>query len=210
MSLQSQEILTEAHELSESVISSMHDFDPELLSRLQSDTVVLTRRFEYNRNLEDLTKAISITRRALASPILGTRKWKFQQLLGIQLGYLFQKTEKKDDIEAAITSLQAAVEVERLSPADKAVSLDEYGKVLFARFKLNNKKADLEQAIKVYKEALEIWGSENDSIVSCMNNLGNAMVTMFEMTADPRELPSDNHSSYGRPRRTGTFSSHFS
>ncbi len=180
------EMLTEAYHLNESLISTSITDNVEVLQKLQSMSLTLTKRFGLTNAPDDINKAISLAERALASPSLAvSAKWKFQQILGIQFGCRFQVTEHKDDLKKGISSLSEALAFDGLSELDKAMTLREYGKLLFQNYKLLKQETDLEEAIKSLETASALCGKDTETKVLCINDLANAFLVRFENTGNP-------------------------
>ncbi|KAF8804104.1 hypothetical protein BYT27DRAFT_7194837 [Phlegmacium glaucopus] len=189
ISLKSQNLLTEAYQLSDGLLNSMGDYDSDLLLRLQTTALLLMQRFEIRGIIDDIDKAISLTRRALASPLMNNSlRWNFQKILGVQLNYRFNLTEQPDDLQTAVETLKITVSTTELVGVEKAKCLREYGKTLFAQYKMKKKEEDLEEAIKSYKTAIELF-DDNDhvSMMDCLNDLGNAMLVKFDNEGNPND-----------------------
>ena len=186
LSLRSQDLLTEACQLSDDLLSSMGDYDLGLLPRLQKTALLLMRRFDLVGNIDDVDKAISLTNRALASPLMkDSLRWEFQRDLGIQLNYRFDLTEQPEDLRIAIENLEVAVSATGLAKVEKASCLREYGKALHTQYKVEKKEGCLEKAIALYNEAIELLDNNNQLIVLCLNDLADTTLTKFVNDGHP-------------------------
>jgi tetratricopeptide (TPR) repeat protein len=185
--LKSQDLLTEAYQLSNGLLSAMGDHDTDLLPRLQKTALLLIRRFDLVGIPEYVDKAISLTNRALASSLMNdSLRWKFQKNLGIQLIYRFNLTEQLNDLKTALEILEVAASATGLTKVEKANCLREYGKALFTQYKAQ-KEGGLEEAISLYKEAIELLDNNEHSIVYCLNDLANATLIIFENDGRPND-----------------------
>ena len=195
LSLKSQDLLTEAYELSDGLLNSLGDYDPGLLQRLQRTALLLMRRFDLVGNIDDVDKAISLTNRALASPLMNdSLRWVFQKNLGIQLSYRFNLTEQPDDLRTALENLEVGVSATGLAKHDKAECLREYGRVLFTQYKVDKKTGGrLDEAIKIYKDAIELVDNNDQTIVYCLNDLANATLVKFENGCRPDDADQAIH-----------------
>lgn len=194
LSLNSQDLLTEAYQLSDGLLSSMGDYDTGLLPRLKKTALLLMRRFDLVGIIDDVDKAISLTNRALASPLVNdSLRWDFQENLGIQLCYRFNLTAQPNDLQAALENLKAAVSATGLAKVEKANCLREYGKALFTQYKVNKKAGRLDEAIKLYKDAVELMNSNDEPIVNCLNDLANATLVKFENDGRPNDADEAIH-----------------
>jgi len=189
ISLRSQDFFTEAYQLSDGLLKSMGDYDNDLLPRLQTTALLLTQRFELGGIIDDIEKAISLTRRALASPLMNkSLRWNFQKNLGVQLTYRFNSTEQPNDLQTGIETLKVAVSTPELVGVEKANCLREYGKVLFAQYKMKKNEEDLDEAIKSYKAAIELLNDDNDvPMMNCLNDLANATLIKFDNEGRPND-----------------------
>ncbi|KDR73008.1 hypothetical protein GALMADRAFT_745166 [Galerina marginata CBS 339.88] len=182
LSLRSQDVLAEAYQLSVKMLEMTSEHGPEIIERLLSTTVLANRQFDLSGDLKDIEKAISHTRRA-SSFLTDSQRWKFLQIIGVQLGYRFQITNNPNDLEESVLSLKTAVDtVGDLTNFDRATNLREYGKVLFARFRFRQNQEDFDGAVQSLQAAVELFGPDNSAIVSAINDLGNAMTVQFEKT----------------------------
>jgi tetratricopeptide (TPR) repeat protein len=187
-SLKSYDLLNEAYYLSDGLLSSTGDADMDLLPRLQQTALLLMRRFDLVGIIEDVDKAIFLTTRALASPLMtDSFRWRFKRNLGIQLSYRFNVTEQPNDLRMALENLEVAVSATGLSKVEKAICLREYGRVLFTQSKVEKKEGRLDEVIKLYKEAIDLLDENDQSIVSCLNDLANATLIKFENDGRPND-----------------------
>ena len=199
LSLKSQDLLTEAYQLSDGLLSSMGDYDTDLLSRLKRTALLLMRRFDLIGIIDDVDKAISLTNRALASPLMNdSLRWMFQKNLGIQSCYRFNSTEQPNDLQTALENLEAAVSATRLAKVgiakvEKANCLREYGRALFIQYNANKKAGCLDEAIKLYKDAIELMDNNDEPIIYCLNDLANAMLVKFEDDGRPNDADQAIH-----------------
>ena len=195
LSLKSQDLLTEAYQLSDGLLSSMGDYDTGLLPRLKKTAWLLMRRFDLVGIIDDVDKAISLTNRALASPLMNNSlRWMFQKNLGIQLSFRFNVTEQPNDLQTALENLAVAVSATGLTKDNKAECLREYGKVLFTQYKVSKKtEGRLDEAIKIYKDAIELMDDNNQTIVYCLNDLANATLIKFENDGRPDDADQAVH-----------------
>ncbi|KAF8896885.1 CHAT domain-containing protein [Gymnopilus junonius] len=191
VSLQSQQVFAEAYRFSEKAMTLTNGESPDILSRWLSASSIATRLFELTNDLKYIENAISVVRRALASPVLGgVKRWKFQQLLGVQLSYRFKVSEKPRDLDEAVLSLKAAVDTtaEGLTDADKADNLREYGKALFARFQVSKRPDDFDSAVEALKKAVILFGPDKMTVVDASNDLANAMTIQFDKTGKLKDI----------------------
>ena len=195
LSLRSEDLLTEAYQLSDGLLSSMGDYDKDILSRLKQTALILLRRFQLSdTGIDDVDKAISLIRRALAHPLMNdSLRWKFQKDLGVALGYRFNSTEQPSDLQTAIETLEVALSATGLAKAEKATCLREYGKLLFTRYKVERKAGNLEEVIKSFKTAMELLDNSNWLIVYCLNDLANATLVKFENDGHPSDADQAIH-----------------
>lgn len=114
-------------------------------------------------------------------------RWKFQKNLGIQLTYRFNLTEQSNDLKTALENLEVAASATGLTKVEKANCLREYGKALFTQYKAEKKEGGLEEAITLYKEAIELLDNHEHSIVYCLNDLANATLIIFENDGRPND-----------------------
>ena len=193
LSLKSEDLLTEAYQLSDGLLSSMGDFDAELLLTLEKTATLLMRRFNLVGNIGDVDKAISLTNRALASSLMDdSLRWMFQKNLGVQLTFRFDATEKPEDLRIALENLEVAVSATGLAKVEKAKCLREYGKALFIQYKVSKKEGRLDEAIKIYKDAIELM-DDDLTIVHCLNDLANATLVKFENDGRPDDADQAVH-----------------
>ena len=190
LSLKSVDLLTEAYQLSDGLLSSLGDYDAQLLPTLKKTSTLLMRRFDLVGTIDDIDKAISLSNRALASPLMtDSLRWTFQKNLGIQLTFRFNVTEQPNDLRMALENLEVAVSATGLAKDEKAKCLREYGKTLYAQYKAGKKKKKqgerLDEVIKIYKDAIELLDDNNHSIVYCLNDLANATLFRFENDGRP-------------------------
>ena len=185
----SQEMLSEAFQLYDGIIRSTGEYNFQLIPQLEAAALALISRYELGGQIDDLQNAISFTERGLSSPLLAnTDKWRFQRLLGVQLGYRFKALEDRKDMESAISYLKAVLDTPGLEEKEQASTLSEYGKVLFLNYKDLHKEEDLNQAEESFKTAIEIWGQEHEDVPATFNDLGNAMLIRFENTGHSEHL----------------------
>ena len=187
LSLKSQDLLTEAYQLSDGVLSSMDDHDTDFLPWLKKTAMLLMRRFDLVGVIDDVDKAISLTNRGLASPLMSdSLRWMFQRNLGIQLSFRFNLTEQPNDLRTALENLEVAVSASGLAKTEKAKCLREYGRALFTQYKMSrNTRGRLDEAIKIYKDAIELMDDNDETIVFCLNDLANATLVKFENDSRP-------------------------
>lgn len=196
LSLKSQDLLTEAYQLSDGLLSSMGDNDTGLLARLKKTAWLLMQRFDLVGGvIDDVDKAISLTNRALASPLMNdSLRWMFKKHLGIQLSYRFNLTEQPNDLRTALENLEAAVSTTGLANDEKTECLREYGKILFTQYKVSKKTGGrLDEAIKIFKDAIELMDDNDQTIVFCLNDLANATLIKFENDGHPDDADQAVH-----------------
>ena len=195
LSLKSQDLLTEAYQLSDGLLNSMGDYDTGLLPRLKITALLLMRRFDLVGIIDDVNKAISLSNRALASPLMNdSLRWMFQKNLGIQLSYRFNLTEQPDDLRTALENLEVAVSATGLANNDRADCLREYGRGLFTQYKVSKKTGGrLDEVIKIHKDAIELVDDNDQAIVFYLNDLANATLIKFENDGRPDDADQAVH-----------------
>jgi tetratricopeptide (TPR) repeat protein len=81
-----------------------------------------------------------------------------------------------------------------LAKDEKADCLREYGKALFAQYNVSKEKGgSLDEAIKMYKDAIELMDDNNHAIVDCLNDLANATLDKFENDGRPNDADQAIH-----------------
>lgn len=190
LSVDSPDMVREAQELSGQVLDSINEYNPDFFSVSLNTAVLLTRRYMESEDTEYVEKAIAVTRRALSSSLIGERRWKFEQILGIQLGYRFQASENIADLEEGILSIKAAMDTttDNLTSFDRGTNLSHYGLLLFQRFKMLQKREDLDASIHSLETSLDIFGPEQNSVAAVYNDLGIAFNVKFEITGKVEDV----------------------
>ena len=106
----------------------------------------------------------------------------------------FNLTEQPNDLQTALENLEAAVSATGLTNDDKAECLREYGKALFTQYKVSKKTGGrLDEAIKIYKDAIELMDDNDHTIVYCLNDLANATLIKFENDSRPDDADQAVH-----------------
>ncbi|KAF9554918.1 hypothetical protein CPC08DRAFT_151912 [Agrocybe pediades] len=190
LSIGSPDMVAEALEFSQQALNVLSEYNADFFRVSLNTGILLARQYLHTGDAEYIEKAVTVTRRALASPFIGQHKWKFEQILGIQLGYRYQATENASDLDEGITLLKGTIDtaVTGLTSFDRGTSLNHYGRSLHERYKLSRKPQDLDLAIESLKASIVEFGPEESSITDVYNDLGNTSSSLFETTGKVEDI----------------------
>lgn len=152
--------------------------DPDRgVSHLSNLSGALQRRYMDSGNQPDLDEALATARQAVtASP--GTAS--FRHNLASALGLQYQAKSQPGDLEAMITEEREALRHNPSAGRERAAQLSELGVGLRARYDLTGRIADLDEGIKVQRQAVEETPSADPAGLAIrLNALGTALTSRY-------------------------------
>ena len=121
-------------------------------SHLSNLSGALQRRYMHNGNQRDLDEALATARQAVAaSP--GTAS--FRHNLASALGLQYQASSEPSNLDAMIAEERRALRHDPSAGRERAAILSELGVGLRASYDLTGRVAELDESIKVQREAIE-------------------------------------------------------
>ena len=150
---------------------------------------VFLRRFWARGSMDDLNRALSCWRRAVAATAEGSPDLpSILNNLGTGLRTRFARTGRLEDLEEAIRVSQAAVAATAEGSPDLPARLNNLGTGLSTRFGRTGRLEDLEEAIRVYQAAVAPTAEGSPDLPMYLNNLGTGLSTRFGRTGRLEDL----------------------
>ena len=137
----------------------------------------LQRRYMHNGNQRDLDEALATARQAVtASP--GTAS--FQHNLASAAGLQYQASGRPTDLDAMIAEEREALHHDPSGGRERAAMLSELGVGLRASYDLTGRVAELDESIKVHREAIEQTPPTHPAGLAIrLNALGTALTARY-------------------------------
>jgi tetratricopeptide (TPR) repeat protein len=146
-------------------------------SHLSNLSGALQRRYMHNGDQRDLDEALAIARQAVtASP--GTAS--FRHNLASALGLQYQASGQPADLDAMIAEEREALHHDPSAGRERAAKLSELGVGLRASYDLTGRVAELDESIKVHREAIEETPPTDPAGLAIrLNALGTALTARY-------------------------------
>lgn len=141
---------------------------------------LLTERFKHSGSMDDLDRAINVTRNAIDAPHDTPLQVEFSLILGDILGVRFKHTGSMDDLNEAISIFNNAVEATPHDDPFRVGWLNKLGVLLGRRFSRLGLIDDLNQAIKVSSDAIDATPHDDLDRAFRLHHLGNFLYRRFD------------------------------
>ena len=153
-------------------------------SHLSNLSGALQRRYMHNGNQPDLDEALATARQAVAaSPVTASFRHNLASALGLQY-----QASSEADLDAMIAEERQALRHDPSAGRERAAMLSELGVGLRASYDLTGRVAELDESIKVQREAIEETPQTDlAGMAARLNALGTALTARygrFEQMAD--------------------------
>jgi CHAT domain-containing protein len=150
---------------------------------LSSLGTALMERYQRQGALADLESAILYAERSLEIVLEDSpQRNRTLVLLGSLYRQRFEQTRNDGDIQRAILLLQESLRT--ASSLNRPFSLTNLGSALLNRYGHAGVRADLDRAVAVQREAVSLTPPGDRSFLIRLNNLANALSTLFAVTSD--------------------------
>jgi tetratricopeptide (TPR) repeat protein len=158
-----------------------------------SIAMVLQRRFEETRNVDDITQVISHCENAISlisSGPVPNHPLFFAVYNFTGNAYLSRFTciHKLQDLDHAISHHQKAVQSTPSDHRDLPKNLKDLGNSYLLRFEYTGDLQDTERAISHYKKAVKSAPSGHPDLLAYLSNLGNSYSCRFLRTGNPQDI----------------------
>ncbi|KAK4113092.1 hypothetical protein N656DRAFT_836594 [Canariomyces notabilis] len=120
--------------------------------------------------------------------------------LAIQVYLSYERTNSRSDIDLAVVSAQAAVDLTQEDDPDKLGRINNLGVMVASRYERTGAMGDLEETIGVARRAVAATPDDHPDHAACLNNLGNLLQPV---AATPDEHPNRAGSRYERTGAMG-------
>ncbi|KAI1189012.1 hypothetical protein F5B17DRAFT_393192 [Nemania serpens] len=191
------EDLDRAISIAEAALETTEEDDPSRFDMLCGLGDMLWRQFKNTGKLEQLEKAITITRRALG--LLPTidqlddndREHDAEKLrsgLGVMLFSRYKRLGGAETLTEAISLAWPAVQATPAHRPEWPVRLSDLSDMLLRQYELNKNEDYLEEAIRAAREAVSATSMSDPYLPGRESNLGLALMTEYRLTGDERTL----------------------
>ncbi|KAF6765443.1 TPR-like protein [Ephemerocybe angulata] len=103
---------------------------------------------------------------------------------GVELSDKFEDTENIDEINEAISALQAAVDLTQVDNADLPEWLSDLGNAFQSRFEYFGDFSDIAEAVSTHQKAVKLTPEGHADLPMWLNNLGISSMRRFQYTGD--------------------------
>ncbi|EJD03240.1 uncharacterized protein FOMMEDRAFT_156626 [Fomitiporia mediterranea MF3/22] len=208
------EVFEEAIQLHRAALKLRPKGHPDRSSSLNNLASSLTIRYEQHARTEDLEEAIEMHRAALMLCPEGHPDHHSSLInLAYSLSSRYEQHGRSEDLEEAIKLERATLELcpkghpnhlESLnnlasslitrykqhgkSHPDRSLSLDNLANSLRIRYEQHGRTEDLEEAIKLHRDALEFFPKGHPHCSMSLNNLANALSTRYDQHGRTEDL----------------------
>ena len=165
------------------------DGDPILPARLNNLGKALRHRFDCSTNSKDLSKAVSLHRRAIELAN-GKNSHLWLTNLGVTLISCFECSGDIGELSEAVSSFRKAVMLTPRNDPCLPRRLNNLGYTLLRRFQHNGVLEDLSEAITLLQKATESSSTTYPRfhVAAFINNLALALQERFELTGDSADI----------------------
>ncbi|KAG8898624.1 hypothetical protein FRB99_007252, partial [Tulasnella sp. 403] len=142
-------------------------------------------KFEADRNTSWLKRAIHIVDHGLVVSHQSAENLGLLFCVQARIRYeFFKPTQAVSFLDQLVDGFQAGLALIPQSSARRHGQLFTMGRLLKRRHDMNGGREDLDRAIEVYRETLELWPRDKDPPLELINNFNEAIRIRFETEGD--------------------------
>ncbi|KAF3071998.1 hypothetical protein CFAM422_005757 [Trichoderma lentiforme] len=158
---------------------------PDLANILDSLGGYLCDEFESTRETSYLNRAIELAHEAIEATPLCSELWPIRlQVLGTRVFIKFEHTQTLANLEEAISVFQGIVDAISLDATDTAL----LGWLLSARFSMTGNVADLDRAINITRNAIDIILPNDPNHPALLSFLADQLMHRHDVTMEVTDI----------------------